>query len=326
MNNLGLIKNKSSKLLVEAAQSRGLKVTCFAKNLFLCSGEGREELFSIVMSGSNSHVAKKVVLSKHLTKIFLERRGVPTPRGVAFERKSMQKAFKLLEGGGRFVLKPSTSDFGRYVFMGISSEGELEEKLSEIPLKYNTMMFEEQVSGVEARYLVVGDEVVAVAERKPASVTGDGVNSIAELVEKKASERKGHLALKGVKIDSETLSLLQEQGYSLDDSPELGVKVLLKRVSNISQGGDSVDITDSVHDSLKELAVSAVKAIPGLIYSGVDIIVENHFAPRGGQKPVVLEVNWDPMIRLHHAPETGKARDVAGAIIDELFFNYDLNK
>lgn len=43
-------------------------------------------------------------------------------------------------------------------------------------------------------------------------------------------------------------------------------------------------------------------------------------APLTGQRAVVLELNWHPMLRIHHAPAVGQPRDVAGAIIDHLFF------
>ena len=189
-----------------------------------------------------------------------------------------------------------------------------------VHFQFRTLLLEEQASGPECRYFALGNEVVAVAERRPAHVVGDGRLSVEALIAAKNATRKGHLALSGIAVDGETQELLAEQGVGLADVPAEGQVVQLKRVSNISQGGDSVDRTDEVHADLKAVAVAALKSVPTLLYAGIDVIAEDHTAPLQGQRVVVLEVNWFPMLRIHHAPAQGQQRDVAGAIIDHLFF------
>lgn len=220
----------------------------------------------------------------------------------------------------RFVLKPTNGVLGANVFMGIDSERKLQEKVAATPRKFRTLLLEGQVAGTECRYFPVGDRVIAVAERRPANVIGDGRLTVRELIDLKNASRAGHPALVPIAMDSETMDLLTGQGLGPDGVQSAGQLVQLKRVSNISQGGDSIDITDEVHDDLKELAVKALRSIPTLSYAGVDIIAENHRASIAGQQAVVLELNWFPMMIMHHAPAVGQPRDVAGAIVDYLFF------
>ncbi len=54
---------------------------------------------------------------------------------------------------------------------------------------------------------------------------------------------------------------LKEQGLTVDSVPEKGRKVQLRANSNISTGGDSIDMTDLMHPSYKALAVGITKAM-----------------------------------------------------------------
>src|SRR5699024_7090839 len=88
----------------------------------------------------------------------------------------------------------------------------------------------------------------------------------------------------------------------------------LKSKSNISSGGDPIDATDEIPDSVKKMAVAASNAIPGLVQSGVDVIYD-----KGTNNAVILEINTLPSIRTHLFPMEGKARDIPSAIIDYYF-------
>lgn len=310
-----------SQLLVKAAIAKGLTPALVTKQMYVIQGNGRSEYFEWTMPASTSYLAKVACKSKPLAKQFFRQNGVATPRGLALTPREVRKGIDFMRsvGSSNFVLKPADGALGASVFMGIDSKHKLKEKCAQFP-KRSPLLLEEQVEGPECRYFVLGDQVIAVAERKPANVVGDGESTISDLIERKNAGRVGHLTLKAIEVDGETRALLSAQGLALESVPKKGQAVRLKRVSNISQGGDSVDMTDVAHDDLKALAVSALQAIPSMLYAGIDVIAEDHTAPLSSQRAVVLEINSYPMLSIHHAPAVGQARDVAGAIIDHLFF------
>ena len=318
----GELYGRETRLLARTAIDKGLDLKILNSKIFSASSSDKTEFFGLNMAGSIGHIAKTITWDKDLTKTLLRQSGIKSPDGITFdvreEREAAVNFFKQSKHKS-FVLKPLNGMLGANVFLDIKDAADMLKKCDLIAKRFKIAMLEEQVYGTECRYLVVDGEVKGVIERIPANVVGDGISTIKQLVAKKNAARKGHLALKKIKIDDETLSLISEQGFSLEHIPNENQYIKLKRVSNISQGGDSIDITDEVHDDIKKIAVAAVKAIPTLSYAGLDIIAENHRAPAGEQQVNVLEINWNPMVRMHHAPVYGKPRDIAGDIIDLIF-------
>ena len=59
--------------------------------------------------------------------------------------------------------------------------------------------------------------------------------------------------------------MLTQQGYAPDDILPEGKKVNLRRNSNISTGGDSIDVTETIDSSYQELAAAMATSMgPGL--------------------------------------------------------------
>jgi cyanophycin synthetase len=172
------------------------------------------------------------------------------------------------------------------------------------------------------RVLVVGEKVVAVAEKIPAHVIGDGIHTIEELVEienKNPLRGKGHeKPLTKLTIDTISKLTLKKQGFDLQDVPKKGKKVFLRESANLSTGGIAIDKTDEIHPNNIEIAVRAAKAI-GLDIAGIDITMEDIKKPLTEKNGAIIEINASPGIRMHHYPSKGKPRNVAKAIVDMLF-------
>lgn len=76
-------------------------------------------------------------------------------------------------------------------------------------------------------------------------------------------------------------------------------------------------LCDSIHFSLCSVLMWNLGEVLELRQPHFDS--EDHKLPVKQQRAVVLEVDWQPMIRMHHTPAEGSARDVAVAIIDHIF-------
>jgi cyanophycin synthetase len=94
--------------------------------------------------------------------------------------------------------------------------------------------------------------------------------------------------------------------------------VFLTSASNMHQGGDIVDATDAIHRSYVELVERAMNLMPGVVFCGPDVLIQDAGVPATADNYHFLEVNSGPGFAAHHNPWCGQPRDVAGNLIDYL--------
>lgn len=262
--------------------------------------------------------AVEIVHDKHVAKTYFEKSAVPTPNGVMFH-KSLEddEIIKLVKKlHYPLVVKPTLGSLGKGVVTDIQNETELLESIEYVreSYDYDDIIVEEHVQGEEYRVYVVGDEVVAATNRVPANVVGDGIHTIEELINEKNQQRKEnhYLAKKLIQVDDRLLNYLEKSDLYVESIPNKGEIIRLKGQSNISAGGDPIDVTDDISNEIKQTAIQAVKAIPELIHAGVDVIATE-------KEAVIIEVNATADIAMHLFPMEGKSRNVPEHIIDYYF-------
>ena len=265
--------------------------------------------------------AYEICDNKHLTKQYLKKAGVKTPEGKRFPNaidthdEMLEYAVSL---GFPVVVKPINENAGKGVFSNIHSKEELTDILEYLchSLGYTDLIVEEYIAGTEYRVLTVGDQIVAAVNRIPANVVGDGEKTIEELIKEKNRMKRNNpnLSKKTIQIDKEVLRMIERADYELNSVPPNGEKVFLRTKSNISSGGDPIDVTDQLTEEQKTAARKAAQVIPGLSTSGMDLIIDPD-----DQSPTIIEVNTKPMIGLHVFPMEGKSRDVVKELVDYYF-------
>ena len=111
---------------------------------------------------------------------------------------------------------------------------------------------------------------------------------------------------------------LAEQGLNFDSILAVNEVAYLRENSNISTGGDSVDMTDEVHDSYKELAVQISNAMMAKV-CGVDLIISDIKEEVSDTNYGVIEANFNPMMMMHIYPHSGKSRRLSLNVLKMLF-------
>ncbi len=319
----------STHLIVAEAKRRGIK----AKKLITKGEYSLSSLVEFVWEGQveymvgqriseSDSVAYWIQKNKYYTKLFFKRAGVSVSPGEVFKASDTAEVVAYAKKiGYPLVVKKIMGTHGDDVYVNVRTADELKEKLKKFP---GNVLIEKMFIGSEYRLFATKERFVAATRRIPANVVGDGLKTIKELVlQKNADPRRSDgytTPLVAIKLDEETDSTLSKQKRKLTDIPKLGEQIFLRENSNLSTGGDSIDVTDEVHPEVKELAVKTVKAIPGLAYAGIDFLTSRDISKAPSKNSyVIIEVNDSPMISMHHYPYEGKTRDAAGAIVDMLF-------
>ncbi|SDZ55543.1 D-alanine-D-alanine ligase [Evansella caseinilytica] len=292
--------------------------------LFSLSSKDKTHYFFRTRGDKVSNEAVEIGADKEQTKIYLTQTKVRTPEGKRFFPSSQnnEEIFKYASKiGYPIVLKPTDGSFGRGVITNIGNEEELINALNYLcsDLNYTDVIVERFIPGKEYRIYVIDEQVVAAIHRIPANVLGDGFNTIQTLIEMKNEERKRNPRLISclIKVNNELKEFLSKAGYHLESVPEKNERIFLTDKSNISIGGDPVDVLDILPEEIKNTAIRAIKAIPGLNHGAVDLIIEEDKPVE--QAGVVLEINPTAQIGSLLFPMKGKARDVPAAIIDFYF-------
>ena len=178
------------------------------------------------------------------------------------------------------------------------------------------------MAGNDYRCLVIGGKVAAIAERVPASVTGDGEHTVRQLVDiANADPRRGighEKVLTRIKLDEAAEELVAAQGFGLDDVPPAGTWVKLALTGNMSTGGTSIDRTIEAHPDNVEIAETAAQIV-GLDIAGIDFICPDIATPVRETGGAIVEVNAAPGFRMHTHPTEGEPQYVARPVIDSLF-------
>src|ERR1700716_1335402 len=164
--------------------------------------------------------------------------------------------------------------------------------------------------------------MVAVAERVPAHVIGDGQHTVRQLVDitnKDPRRGIGHeKVLTRIKIDDAAEELVKKQGFALDEVPPKDAVVKLAATANMSTGGISIDRTfEADHDNV-EIAEEAAR-VGGLDVAGIRFSQPEICKPVRESGGAIVEVNAAPGFRMHTNPTEGEPHYVAKAVIDLLF-------
>lgn len=287
---------------------------------FSLSDQKNDIKFNVSTGPNITSEAKRICKSKILTKQYLEKANVPVPRGKKFVEPMNEEEIVNYANSIGFpvVLKPSNGKMGKGVIPGISNAEELRKSLKQLreDFGYSSVIIEEHVAGEEYRVYVVDGQVIGAINRIPAYIIGDGKSTIRELIREKNKKRAQipSLRKRPIKIDSEVKKYISKAGYKLNSILNKNEQLFLRRNSNVSSGGEPIDVTDQLPDHIKKIAINASRAIPGLPICGADIMVD-----KDNNSGAVIELNTTPGIGSHLYPLKGKARDIPKAIIDYYF-------
>ncbi|MCC6916267.1 cyanophycin synthetase [Nitrosomonas sp.] len=312
----------STNSIVQAAVRRKIPYRRLTDGSLVQFGWGsRQRRILASESDRTSVVAESVVQDKDLTKVLLHAAGIPVPAGrpVTSAEDAWAAACEI---GTPVVVKPQDGNQGRGVTANLTTPDQVRAAYYVASEKSGNVLVERYISGHDYRLLVVGSKLAAAARRDPPQVVGDGINSIARLVEQVNSNplrSEGHAnLLTKIRLDEISVAHLAMQGLNTGSIPDKGKLVTLRNNANLSTGGTATDVTDEVHPDIAECAVMAAR-MTGIDICGIDIICSDLSRPLEEQGGAIIEVNAAPGLRMHLQPSYGKPRAVGEAIIDHLF-------
>lgn len=315
----------STETIIKEAEARKIPWMWLSARAMLQLGYGsRQKRIQATLSNNTSILAVELACDKEGTKNILSNAGVPVPKGTVIEYLDEVENAIADVGGFPIVIKPLDGNHGRGITININSQAEAESAydLASQASKSRSVIIEQYYQGNDHRVLVINGKVVAVAERVPAHVVGNGKNTVKELIELTNQDPKrgnGHdNVLTKIVVDRTAEAVLDKQGYKLDSVLPSREIAYLRATANLSTGGVAIDRTDEIHPRNIWLAQRVAKII-GLDIAGIDIVTSDISKPLTETKGVIVEVNAAPGFRMHAAPSQGLPRNVGASVLEMLF-------
>lgn len=313
----------STESIVAEANARKIPWLNINSRAMIQLGYGiHQKRLQATLSNFTGILGVELACDKEATKGILRDSGIPVPRGTVIKSlKYLEQAIASV-GGFPIVIKPLNGNHGRGITIDIRSMLAAEDAFEVAQQVSEDVIIERFHRGRDHRVLVINGKFIAVAERIPAHVYGNGKSTIAELIEITNSDPlrgDGHdNVLTKIVLDRTSLDILQRQSLTLETVLETGKICYLRATANLSTGGIAVDRTDDIHPENIWLAQRVAKII-GLDIAGIDIVTSDISQPLRVTDSVIVEVNAAPGFRMHTAPSIGTPRNVAEPVISMLF-------
>ncbi|MCE9541302.1 cyanophycin synthetase [Candidatus Kaiserbacteria bacterium] len=284
---------------------------------------GKRRYFRYNTLDLNPVGASDVAKDKDYAAFFMRKLGYPVIEGKTFFSREWAKTIgskRTIDAGFAYaqtlgfpvIVKPNSGSQGTGVAL-VHTKKDFYSAVRRILRNDKVVLVQRRVAGKDYRIVVLDEKVISAYERTPLQITGDGRATISQLLRKKA--REFIAASRDTQLkpdDSRIAAKLKRQKLTMKSVPAKGESIYLLDNANLSTGGDSLDVTDSVHPGFKKLAVALTKDM-GLRLCGVDIMTEGDIT----KPPVkwhILEINAAP--GLDHYARSGKAQE---KIVEDLY-------
>ncbi|CAN5741558.1 cyanophycin synthetase [soil metagenome] len=312
----------STGSIVEEAESRDIPYIRLNDQSLVQLGYGvHQQRIQATTTAKTNMISVDIAGNKDATKKLLGEMGIPVPKGYKVrEEEEIEGVVKSL--GFPLVIKPLDGNHGKGATVGIENLEEVITAFRKAKDYSKFIIIEKMLVGADFRALVVNNQLVAIAERTPAHVVGDGKHTIQQLIDKTNTDSRrgyGHEnVLTQIDVEGQTERILRAKRYTLETILPKDEILYLKTTANISTGGTAIDRTDEAHPE-NIFMFERIAKIIGLDIAGVDIIAPNISEPLRENGGGIIEVNAAPGFRMHLAPSEGIGRNVAEYVLNMLF-------
>lgn len=288
-----------------------------SQRLYQLGSGAHSRWISSTSNDRDSSFGASVAKDKLKSSEILRKLGLPVPREARLPNNvSEQQLFLAADTlPSPWVLKPQDAEQGRGVTANIKSKDELLAAACKAK-KYtrNHLLLQEHIEGDDHRLNVVNGKLKFVVRRSAPTITGNGRDTVLELVNAANALRKRLREEDGISAiidmnDKETLKRIASAGATLETILRPDQAIRIRDIANISTGGlrEEIDVA-TVHPKIRKQCESIALSMR-LDVCGIDYITPDITANPDRCRGAFIEINSMPQNSPKRAP----------AILDNLF-------
>jgi acyl-coenzyme A synthetase/AMP-(fatty) acid ligase/D-alanine-D-alanine ligase-like ATP-grasp enzyme len=294
-----LLTGKSSMPVLQAAHAKGVPFRHLGLGVFQLGWGARARQIDRSTTVLDSAMGAKLSQDKVATGGVLRAAGLPAAvHAVAETCEAARRAARRI--GWPVVVKPVDRDRGEGVAVDVADDRVLQAAFDGAVRhsRIKQAIIERQVDGVCHRLFVSNGKLLYAVRRLPMSVTGNGRQTVAELVAQEfaAQQRLPPWTRSAIRpLDAMALAAMAAAGFTASCIPGDGTRVPLRRIESTEWGGVDEEVTQRIHpENLR--ATLAASALFGLNVAGIDIISPDISRPWHENGAIINEVNFAPLL------------------------------
>jgi D-alanine-D-alanine ligase-like ATP-grasp enzyme len=284
---------------------------------------GRKSYFRYNCLDLNTLGSSEIATDKNYADFFMKKMGYPTIPGEAFfssdwcrvigSDRNIEAAYHYAQKiGFPLMVKPNSGSQGFNVIK-VNNKAEFYRALRQIFKHDRIALVQKIVKGKDYRIVVLDNKIISAYERSPFNIIGDGYLSVGKLIKEKLTQFESlNRPASITSADWRLWQNLRLAGLNLKSILPLGKKLFLLDNANLSTGGESRDVTKTVHPAFKKLVINLTRDM-GLRLCGVDLMIKGDISETP-KKYWVIEINAAP--GLDHYVKTGAAQE---KIVEDLY-------
>ena len=283
-------------------------------------GQKSEYVVMATKTRKDTYIFPYVVDDKVLMKELMLKNNLSTPEYINFRKGDYEKYGSKLFAcfdNQPIVIKPKSSNCGLGVTVLDSRRSpEQTDAAVQHSIQYDkSILVESYKAGNEYRFFIINGICESVVWRRNASVLGDGIHSIRELIEYR-NEHTNTVRAHPIHINDTIIENLSVSGMSIDYVPRKNERIFLQKISNVSQGGDSVEFTEKMPERFKK-ATEKLARLLGVFICGVDVIIPD----TDKDEYYILEINHNPGLVISEVTFEGQGKKLGIIVLKSLGLN-----
>lgn len=257
------------------------------------------------VSEQTTQIGITIAGNKKLCADILRLHGLPAANAVPCKTEAAAIA-TAQRMGFPVVVKPADQERGVGVFALIDDEVRLRSAFAKAQESSKNILIEKHFFGKDYRIQIYNGQAYSITYREPGSVTGNGVDTVEQLLVQVNAARENDPMLRPIALDDDARYMLKRQGLTLRSVPDNGQLVALRSIANVDRGGISTQVLDLAHPDNIALAARAAEVV-NLDIAGIDLLIEDISRSWKEVGALICEVNARPMV---NQPALGRLVDL----------------
>ncbi len=318
-----IIENRYANLYLNAAIKLGLEYSILNEEIGLVRIYSDKTVLDISSNvlGVNSQLSSNLSVNKVKTSILLKSQNIPTPKFKTFTEEIAANTYAInqLKKKKALVVKPISGSLSIGITVKPSTPAQIRNAVKEAFEGNSSIMIEEYIPGKHFRITILDDEIIAITQRIAANVTGDGKQTVTELIQQKNAQRE-KMQLPPIFLRKKDLHYLKEENIDLQKIYPKGTYILLQLGCDLDIGGERVRIDkENIPQENRELFINAAKTL-SLRFAGIDYITPNITTPHTLIRSAINEINSAPDSDVHYRDTFPHDNYAAERIMKNIFF------